>query len=234
MPGPVQRSCVTHLLLRLPARSVTLHITPFEGGNALGNFRAQQLLPALQAIHERIAAVGARFVHLVGSDLAPGPVLQEQLAALLRYGDPYEGSQDGVLLVVTPRFGTVSPWASKATDIAHNCGLALRRIERITEYRITLKAGLLGKPVLSEAQRQRITGLLHDRMTESVMFDRSQASGLLPRCKPRPWPAWTYWVPAGRRWTAPTPSSGWRWPTMKSTTWCRPSRNCGVTPATWS
>ena len=186
MPGPVQRSCVTHLLLRLPARSVTLHITPFEGGNALGNFRAQQLLPALQAIHERIAAVAARFVHLVGSDLAPGAVLQEQLSALLRYGDPYEGSQDGVLLVVTPRFGTVSPWASKATDIAHNCGLALRRIERITEYRITLKAGLLGKPVLSEAQRQRITGLLHDRMTESVMFDRSQASGLFTALQAAP------------------------------------------------
>ena len=157
---------------------MTLHTTLFEGGNALGNFRSQQLLPALQAIHARISGVAARFVHLVGSDAAPAPALQDQLTALLRYGCPYAGPQDGVLVVVTPRLGTVSPWASKASDIAHNCGLAVRRIERITEYRITLKSGLLAKPCLSEAQLQAVAALLHDRMTESVMFERAQAHAL--------------------------------------------------------
>ncbi|MBC7706058.1 MAG: hypothetical protein H7274_19185, partial [Rhodoferax sp.] len=131
---------------------MTLHITPFDGGNALGNFRARQLLPPLQAVHERIASVAARFVHLVTTDAAPEPALGDRLKALLRYGDRYEGPADGVLVVVTPRLGTVSPWASKATDIAHNCGLAVRRIERITEYVVTLKSGLMGKPVLSLAQ----------------------------------------------------------------------------------
>ena len=53
---------------------------------------------------------------------------------------------DGTLIVVMPRLGTVSPWASKATDIAHNCALAVRRIERVTEYRLQLEGGLLRGP----------------------------------------------------------------------------------------
>ena len=57
----------------------------------------------------------------------------DRLDALLRYGDAYAGPADGTLIVVAPRLGTVSPWASKATDIAHNCGLALHRIERVTD-----------------------------------------------------------------------------------------------------
>ena len=157
---------------------MTLHITPFEGGSALGAFRIQQLLPGLQAVHEKISGIAARHVHLVCADEAPGAALQQQLAALLNYGEPYAGPQDGPLIVVTPRFGTVSPWASKATDIAHNCGLAVHRVERITEYRISLKAGLLGKPTLSEAQLAQVAALLHDRMTESVMFERATAHGL--------------------------------------------------------
>ena len=157
---------------------MTLQITPFEGGSALGAFRVQQLLPGLQAVHDKISGIAARYVHLVASDQAPSPALKEQLAALLTYGEPYTGPADGVLFVVTPRFGTVSPWASKATDIARNCGLVVHRVERIVEYRISLKSGLLGKPALSEAQLAQVAGLLHDRMTESVMFDRATAHHL--------------------------------------------------------
>ncbi len=62
---------------------------------------------------------------------------RDRLAALLTYGEPFEAPpKAGPEVVVTPRLGTVSPWASKATDIAHNCGLALRRVERVTEYRL--------------------------------------------------------------------------------------------------
>jgi phosphoribosylformylglycinamidine synthase len=157
---------------------LTLHITPFEGGSALGAFRVQQLLPGLQAVHDKINGIAARYVHLVCSDEAPGAALQQQLAALLTYGEPYTGPADGALIVVTPRFGTVSPWASKATDIAHNCGLAVHRVERIVEYRVSLKSGLMGKPSLTEAQLAQVAALLHDRMTESVMFDRAMAFGL--------------------------------------------------------
>ncbi len=165
---------------------MTLHLTQFEGGNALSDFRVQQLLPRLQAVNDRISGLDARFVHLVASAAAPQEALKAQLAALLTYGDPYRGTAEGELIVVTPRFGTVSPWASKATDIAHNCALAIKRIERITEYRVTLKSGLLGKAALTPEQRAAVAALLHDRMTESVMFDRALAAGLFTELHPTP------------------------------------------------
>jgi phosphoribosylformylglycinamidine synthase len=157
---------------------VTLHLTPFEGGSALSAFRVQQLLPALQAVHDKVSGLAARYVHLVASVDVPTPALKDQLAALLTYGEPYSGPLVGPLVVVTPRFGTVSPWASKATDIAHNCGLGVKRVERVVEYRLTLKSGLLSKPTLSSEQLTQIADLLHDRMTESVMFERDQALDL--------------------------------------------------------
>ena len=165
---------------------MTLHLTTFEGEphgiNALSDFRAHRLLSQLQTIDARIVGVSARFVHLVATDGPPSEAAKTQLAALMTYGEPCPAATakpvDTVLFVVSPRFGTVSPWASKATDIAHNCGLAIKRIERITEYRIALKSGLFGKAVLGGEQRSQIAGALHDRMTESVMFDRAQAAGL--------------------------------------------------------
>ena len=165
---------------------MTLHLTTFEGEphgiNALTDFRVLQLLPSLQAVHDKIIGISARFVHLVATESAPPEALKTQLAALLTYGEPGAAPEgktpDAAIFIVTPRLGTVSPWASKATDIAHNCGLAIKRIERITEYRVTLKSGLFGKAALSEAQRERVAALLYDRMTESVMTERSDAAGL--------------------------------------------------------
>ncbi|WEM01325.1 MULTISPECIES: phosphoribosylformylglycinamidine synthase [Delftia] len=169
---------------------MTLHLTQFEGGNALSSFRAQQLLTDLVAIHPKITGIAARFVHLVATDAAPTPALQERLQALLTYGDPYEGPQgpaDGTALVVTPRLGTISPWASKATDIARNCGLEVFRVERITEYRVVLKSGLLGgKPELSAEQTAQIAALLHDRMTESVFATRAEAEQLFSALEAAP------------------------------------------------
>src|SRR5204863_9181103 len=116
---------------------------------------------------------GARHVHWVWTDRPLAHHEADKVAALLRYGDPYTGPTDGPLIVVAPRLGTVSPWASKATDIAHNCGLAARRVERVTEYRLTLKSGLLGgSKALSADELQAAAALLHDRMTESVLLAR--------------------------------------------------------------
>jgi phosphoribosylformylglycinamidine synthase len=156
------------------------HLLHFEGGNALSAFRAQALLPALQSVSPRILGVAARHVHWVWSDAAPDEAAAAKLASLLRYGDAYPGptaaDAGSVAVVVMPRLGTVSPWASKATDIAHNCGLAVHRIERVTEYRLTIKSGLLGGvKALSDAELQAAAALLHDRMTESVAFERQAA-----------------------------------------------------------
>ena len=169
--NPQPARCPPHFLHQKATPTVTLHLTTFEGQahgiSALSAFRVQQLLPRLQVIHDKITGISARFVHLVASEALPSEELKSRLAALLTYGEPCAqpaaGADDGGLFIVSPRFGTVSPWASKATDIAHNCGLSVKRIERITEYRLTLKSGFFSKAALSDAQREQIAALLHDR-----------------------------------------------------------------------
>ena len=166
---------------------MTLHITQFDGGNAISAFRVQQLQPALEAIHPKITGIAARFVHLVASESALSEQQKERLAALLTYGDPYEGASEGPVVIVTPRLGTISPWASKATDIARNCGLDVYRVERVTEYRVGLKSGLLGgTPELSAEQIGQIAALLHDRMTESVLPARADAEKLFSTLQAAP------------------------------------------------
>ena len=151
----------------------------FEGGNALSAFRAQALLPSLKAVSDRITGLAARHVHWVM--LEPGsPADTDKLAALLRYGDPAPAgiNDPGQRVLVMPRLGTVSPWASKATDIARNCGFgaavggtggpALHRVERVTEYAIPLKTGLLGgagKPLTAAEQAGlELDGVLRDTL----------------------------------------------------------------------
>ena len=176
---------------------MTLHLTTFEGDgpantpiSALSHFRAQQLLPKLQAIDSKILGISARFVHLVATEAVPSESEKAQLAALLSYGEPYKApggkKLEEAVFIVSPRLGTVSPWASKATDIARNCGLAVKRIERITEYRVALKSGLFGKAALTDEQRGQVAALLHDRMTESVVADRAQAAGLFTELQAAP------------------------------------------------
>ena len=90
-----------------------LHLLHFEGGSALSAFRAQALLARLQAACPRIRSVAARFVHWVAFDNEPARGDVDKLRALLSYGDPYAAEAAGELIVVMPRLGTVSPWASK-------------------------------------------------------------------------------------------------------------------------
>src|SRR5476649_2228350 len=110
-PFNPQPCCINHL--------PTMLILP--GSNALSAFRSQRLLSQLQAAVPAVAAVQARFVHFIDASApltADGDV---RLAGLLTYGEPAHTEQaDGVLeeFFVIPRFGTISPWASKATDIA--------------------------------------------------------------------------------------------------------------------
>ncbi len=155
-----------------------LNISTFEGANALSDFRMAQLLPRLNAVSGQIQGVSARFVHLVATPEPLAGADQRTLSSLLSYGEPYTGPIDGPSIVVSPRLGTVSPWASKATDIARNCGLAVRRVERLTEYRLVMKSGLLGTAKISPEQWLQVAQGLHDRMTESVMSTRDEAAAL--------------------------------------------------------
>ncbi len=159
--------------------STTPHLSRFIGGNALSDFRAQALLVPLRAVSERITGLRAQHVHWVASAQAPDRATHDKLSALLDYAARQPGSDEGTLIVVMPRLGTVSPWSSKATDIARNCGSSALRVERVTEYRLQLKAPLLGtaKP-LSEQELGACAALLHDRMTESVAASAEAAAGL--------------------------------------------------------
>jgi phosphoribosylformylglycinamidine synthase len=165
---------------------VSLHITTFEGASALSDFRIAQLLPRLAAISPQIQGISARFVHLVATTAPLAEAHQQTLSALLTYGEPYAGPVDGPVIVVSPRLGTVSPWASKATDIAHNCGFELRRVERLTEYRLVMKSGLLGTAKLNAEQLGQVAAVLHDRMTESAMSSRDEAAALFTALEPAP------------------------------------------------
>jgi len=165
---------------------VTLHLTSFDGGNALSPFRQQYLRGQLQKIHRNISAVSARYVHWVASEHTLEPGLQTRLAALLHYGEPADKASGGEVLLVSPRLGTLSPWASKATDIAHNCGFAVRRIERVLEYRLQIDSWIGKSGTLTDAQWQAAAALLHDRMTESAWRERSEVARLFEPLQPAP------------------------------------------------
>jgi phosphoribosylformylglycinamidine synthase len=171
---------------------VTLHLRFFDGGNAVSDFKVQQFLPRLQGVSDKITGLSARFVHLASFDAVPDAATLERVGQLLTYGEPCTEAHLALekagasALLVMPRLGTVSPWASKATDIAHNCGLALHRVERLVEYRVGLKSGLLGKASLSADQLRAVADVLHDRMTEAVTTERCQAEALFTELHPAP------------------------------------------------
>ena len=158
------------------------------GSNALSAFRSQRLLGKLQQIDHAVIAVSARYLHFVN---APVALLQsdlDRLNGLLTYGEPTSGTTEGDEFIVIPRFGTISPWASKATDIAYNCGLTqIHRIERGIAYRVRVKGGLLGGTKhLSPASTQAVAEALHDRMIETVLRNAEEAAGLFTDLPAKP------------------------------------------------
>ncbi|MCC2637684.1 MAG: phosphoribosylformylglycinamidine synthase [Moraxellaceae bacterium] len=149
------------------------------GSLALSSFRQNRLLRSLQALLPEVKGVSARFLHLVDGEVAAGEA-RAHLESLLEYGEPFAGPAGGELFLVVPRPGTISPWSSKATDIAHNCGLAgVRRIERATAFYIE------GGP-FAAAQRRIIADRLHDRMTQAVLASEAEAAVLFRVEAPRP------------------------------------------------
>ena len=133
--------------------------------SALSDFRAARLLKRIREIAPAAQGVSARFVHFVHAQRPLTNDESARLQALLHYGaDGADVKADATFMVI-PRLGTISPWASKATDIAHNCGLdVILRIERGTLYNVDFAGSTPEAEVLT-----RVAGVLHDRMTESVV-----------------------------------------------------------------
>src|SRR5437870_2723228 len=111
-----------------------------RGRRALSPFRLAKLEAAFAAIRPNHAVTGiaSSYCHFVELKRSLTRAESATLERLLTYGPHDEtGTEDGALVVIVPRPGTVSPWSSKATDIAHNCGLeAISRIERGVVVRI--------------------------------------------------------------------------------------------------
>ncbi|MCE7934508.1 MAG: phosphoribosylformylglycinamidine synthase, partial [Chlorobi bacterium CHB2] len=153
-----------------------------RGAPALSPFRIARLLATLQRQNPSITSIYAEFVHFVEVARPLTEAEQSVLDQLLRYGPALEShTPQGSLLLVAPRPGTISPWSSKATDIAHNCGLeAVLRIERGTAYSIA------SAQPLGETELGQIAQKLHDRMTQTVFTQMESAEQLFRHATPQP------------------------------------------------
>ena len=149
-----------------------------RGAPAFTPARLAKRLGKLQATNPAVRELGAEFVHFadVAGSLADGEA--RVLDQLLRYGPRAEArALPGRRLLVVPRIGTISPWSSKATDVAHNCGLVkVSRIERGIWYAVD---GDL-------ADEAGLRAALHDRMTESVLDSEADVARLFHHAQPRP------------------------------------------------
>jgi phosphoribosylformylglycinamidine synthase len=140
--------------------------------------RLARRLERLQSVAPGVGALSARFVHFVDVAAPLGAEATAVLAQLLEYGPRLaQSALAGSSFVVVPRLGTISPWSSKATDIAKNCGLSgVRRIERGIVWTV---AGDVSDP-------KALRAALHDRMTESVLERVEDGERLFARAEPRP------------------------------------------------
>src|SRR4029450_1797618 len=158
---------------------------PAPRRHALSPFPLKKPPPALAAVHpgNSVTGIAAAFWHFVELDRDLAPAEHEILERLLTYGPHDEASNDdGTLTLSVPRPGTISPWSSKATDIARNCGLAaVRRIERGIGYRIVTRGGML-----DSMDRGALLPLLHDRMTEAILDSLDDSRMLFAHVAPRP------------------------------------------------
>ena len=148
-----------------------------RGAPAFSVFRLQGLQQRIQSLAPGATIVGSDYWHFVKLNRELDGKGREQLSGLLEECIPSE-TNSSELFLVTPRIGTISPWSSKATDIAHNCGLeAIERIERGIAYRIE---------GVSDELRPQVAALLHDRMIEVVLSNFDQTVDLFRHFSPKP------------------------------------------------
>jgi len=155
-------------------------ILKLRGASALSASRLERLSQSLKSVVSGLRGLAAEHWYFVEINAPLTAAESEKLANLLG-AYPEGDAPSGSLLLVTPRVGTISPWSSKATDIAHNCGFAkIVRIERGTAYTLDLRS------VLNEATKASVLPILHDRMTESVLDNVDAAHGLFAHFAPQP------------------------------------------------
>lgn len=142
-----------------------------EGASALSPFRRERLQARLQALHPSVRLLGAWHVYWVEPE--PGQTPDAETLRRILQAEPAEAARDAgaISRYVTPRLGTLSPWASKATELLHGAGLPVKRVERGTRY------DLAGWPADAAAQGA-LAKVLHDPMTQSLLEARDDAAAL--------------------------------------------------------
>jgi len=151
-----------------------------RGAPALSAFRHGKLLEQLTSKVPAVTGLYAEFAHFADVTGVLNADEEQVLARLLKYGPSVPVQEpSGKLFLTIPRFGTISPWSSKASDIARNCGLAkIQRLERGIAYYISGE--------LSEADSAAVAALLHDRMTQLVLNALEDAAALFSHAQPKP------------------------------------------------
>ncbi len=154
-----------------------------RGAPALSEFRLKKLQQRIVEHTGRSVTLYAEYLHFADIEQTLDEAQRTVLDRILRYGPHLpEHAPEGALILVVPRPGTISPWSSKASDIAHNCGLTtIKRLERGVAYYLAATGVPLSDHELNTAMR-----LLHDRMTESVLTDPQDANALFVHAEPAP------------------------------------------------
>ncbi|PJG85392.1 phosphoribosylformylglycinamidine synthase [Conservatibacter flavescens] len=154
----------------------------FRGSPALSEFRINQLLSKFEKANLPVQSVYAEYVHFADLNEKLTALEENELKELLHYGPTLtEHEAKGETFVVIPRVGTISSWSSKATDIAHNCGLSkVVRLERGLIYYFEFNGELTAE--ISE----KLTALIHDRMMETVVRKAEEAQILFQQQEPKP------------------------------------------------
>ncbi|MDP3088681.1 MAG: phosphoribosylformylglycinamidine synthase [Methylotenera sp.] len=155
-----------------------------RGSAALSQFRIAKIHSQLSQNAANITHIYAEFRHFIWSDVALDDEQQNTLKQILTYGPSLQAEDSkGELLLVIPRVGTISPWASRATDIVKHCGLeAVQRVERGIAYFVQTKNG----EKLTQEERKQLLPLIHDRMTEMVFASLDEAAKLYHTDAPKP------------------------------------------------
>ena len=154
----------------------------FRGGSALSPFRLEKLADAINIFAPQVSHISAEYWHFCSEVRSLRENETFILEKLLTYGTAAQENtpSSGELILVLPRPGTISTWASKATDIAHQCGLdMIERLERGIAFYIQSSEG-----ELSVKERALLLPLIHDRMIEAVFGSFSDAENLFRNIDP--------------------------------------------------
>ncbi len=155
-----------------------------RGARALSDFRREKLIADLRQHLASVVSIDAEYWHFISSARELTPAKLDVLTQLLNYGPRQQRVRPvGDLFLVVPRIGTISPWSTKATDIAHLCGLdAINRIERGVAWYVALN----GNVDVPDALWEQLAARLHDPMTESVLPDFDASDKLFENSEPQP------------------------------------------------